>query len=149
MTAIEKCKPTFLKVKVIHRHKIGRTIGFPTANLHINQESEEGFSNGVHCVEVYHKGSMYYGVMNIGVRPTFKEMKPSVSCEVHILDFDQDIYGDSLSVEVVFFIRDEVAFNSKDQIIQQLNHDVGKAGKMFLVKEEFFKKAVLENSLDF
>jgi riboflavin kinase/FMN adenylyltransferase len=149
MTAIENCKPTFFKGKVIHGRKIGRTIGFPTANLQINQEPEEGFLKGVYGVEVYHKGSMYHGVMNIGVRPTFKEMKPIVSCEVYILDFDKDIYGDSLSVEVVFFIRDEVAFKSKDQLIQQLNNDIEKAGKMFLVKEEFFKKAVLENSVDF
>jgi riboflavin kinase/FMN adenylyltransferase len=149
MTAIENCKPTFFKGKVIHGRKIGRTIGFPTANLHINQAQEEGFLKGVYGVKVYHKETMYHGVMNVGVRPTFKEMKPRVSCEVHILDFDQDIYGDSLSVEVLFFIRDEVAFKSKDQLIQQLNNDVEKACKIFLVKEGFSKKAVLEKSVDF
>jgi riboflavin kinase len=147
MIAIENCKPIFIKGEVIHGRKIGRTIGFPTANLHINQEPEEGYSQGIYGVEVYHKGYMYYGVMNIGMRPTFKEMKPSISYEVHILDFDQDIYGDSLSVVVVFFIRDEVAFKSKDQLIQQLNNDVETAVNLFLVKDEFLKKPAVENSV--
>jgi len=132
-TVIENCKPTFFTGRVIHGRKIGRTIGFPTANLQINQELEEGFLKGVYGVKVYHKGFMYQGVMNIGVRPTFKDIKPIVSCEVHILDFGQEIYGDSLSIEVAFFIRDEVAFKSKDQLIQQLNKDVEIADKMFLV----------------
>lgn len=65
-------------------------------------------------------------------------MKPSVSYEVHILDFDQDIYGDSLSVKVIFFIRDEIAFKSKDQLIQQLNYDVEKVDK---IKDDFFQKS--------
>lgn len=130
---VENCKPTFFTGRVIHGRKIGRTIGFPTANLHINQEPEEGFLKGVYGVKVNHKGYMYRGVMNIGVRPTFKDIKSIVSCEVHIFDFNQDIYGDSLSIEVVFFIRDEVAFKSKDQLIQQLNKDVEIADKMFLV----------------
>lgn len=130
---VEICKPTFFTGRVIHGRKIGRTIGFPTANLYINQEPKEGFFKGVYGVKVNHKGYMYQGVMNIGVRPTFKDTNPIVSCEVHIFDFDQDIYGDLLSIEVVFFIRDEVAFKSKDQLVQQLNKDVEIADKMFLV----------------
>lgn len=80
---------------------------------------------------------MYYGVMNIGIRPTFKEVVPSVSYEVHILDFNQEIYGDSLSIKVIFFIRDEIAFKSKYQLIQQLNNDVEKVVK---IRDERFKK---------
>ncbi|MEK6448443.1 riboflavin kinase [Priestia aryabhattai] len=137
MTVPEMCKPIFLKGKVIHGRKIGRAINFPTANLHINQESLTGLSGGVYGVEVYHKGSMYYGVMNIGIRPTFKEIVPSVSYEVHILDFNQEIYGDSLSIKIIFFIRDEIAFKSKYQLIQQLNDDVEKVVK---IRDERFKK---------
>ncbi|WP_284037626.1 riboflavin kinase [Neobacillus sp. 114] len=146
---VENFIPNFFEGRVIHGRKIGRTIGFPTANLHLNQELEKQFLKGVYGVEVYHKGSIYHGVMNIGVRPTFKDIKPSISVEVHILDFKQDIYGDCIGIEVVCFIREEVPFKSKDQLIQQLNKDIEQAWKMCQVRGKFIKKPVLKNNVTY
>ncbi len=69
--------------------------------------------------------------MNIGMRPTFKDEKGALSCEVHILDFNQDIYGKRLMVDILFFIREEQAFNSVDQLVQQLHLDIEYANKRF------------------
>lgn len=113
-----------IKGTVVKGHQIGRTIGFPTVNLAIHTANKEKLKNGVYGVKVYHDEKAYYGVMNIGVRPTFKDGESTISYEVHILDFHKDIYSEQLEVEVLFFIREEKAFQSKDQLIQQINLDV-------------------------
>ena len=69
--------------------------------------------------------------MNIGMRPTFKGEEQSLSFEVHILHFNQNIYGQQLMIDILFFIREEQAFNSVEQLVQQLENDVEKANKQF------------------
>ena len=122
---------TMVKGEVIHGRQIGRTIGFPTANLYFSPNDEPYLPKGVYAVKVQHQNANYNGVMNVGKRPTFKEDDQSVSCEVHILDFNQDIYGEVLSIDVQYFIREEQAFQSVDQLIQQLHRDIEQANRFF------------------
>ena len=109
---------------VVRGTQIGRTIGFPTATLHINNEEKIIPSNGVYAVKV--KGSclgniIYNGMMNIGIRPTVDGQKKVI--EVHILDFDQDIYEQNLTVMVYEYIRGEVKFDGLEALKAQLAKD--------------------------
>jgi riboflavin kinase/FMN adenylyltransferase len=109
---------------VVRGNQIGRTIGFPTANLHINNEEKIIPSNGVYAVKV--KGSclgndVLDGMMNIGIRPTVDGQKKVI--EVHILNFDEDIYEQNLTVLVYEYIRGEVKFDGLDGLKSQLAKD--------------------------
>lgn len=109
---------------VIKGNQIGRTIGFPTANLHINDEEKLLPSNGVYAVKVKGQctnGLLFDGMMNIGVRPTVDGHKKMI--EVNIFHFDQDIYEQTLTVFVYEFIRGEVKFNGLEALKEQLNQD--------------------------
>lgn len=136
MNTLEKRTQTVVEGEVVHGRQIGRTIGFPTANLLVSLENELHLPKGVYGVRVHHEDTYYHGVMNIGMRPTFKDEKGALSCEVHILHFNQDIYGKRLMVDILFFIREEQAFNSVDQLVQQLHLDIEYANKRF----RFFNK---------
>jgi len=109
---------------VVRGNQIGRTIGFPTANLHINNEEKIIPSNGVYAVKVKGKcleDIIYNGMMNIGIRPTVDGQKKVI--EVHILDFDQDIYEQNLTVMVYEYIRGEVKFDGLEALKAQLAKD--------------------------
>jgi riboflavin kinase/FMN adenylyltransferase len=109
---------------VVRGNQIGRTIGFPTANLHINNEEKIIPSNGVYAVKVKGKclgNTIYNGMMNIGIRPTVDGQKKVI--EVHILDFDQDIYEQNLTVMVYEYIRGEVKFDGLEALKAQLAKD--------------------------
>jgi riboflavin kinase len=108
--------------RVIQGRKIGRKIGFPTANLDI--ELDNPLELGVYGVSIYYNQAVYIGLMNVGVRPTFKHEKQQINYEVHILNFDQVIYGKDLTVEVNFFVRKEIAFSNVDQLISSIKEDV-------------------------
>lgn len=113
---------------VVRGNQIGRTIGFPTANLHINDEEKLIPSNGVYAVRV--KGSYFgtkvlEGMMNIGVRPTVDGHKKVI--EVNIFDFDEDIYEQTLTVMVYEYIRGEVKFDGLDALKAQLKEDAKSA----------------------
>jgi len=109
---------------VVRGNQLGRTIGYPTANLHINDEEKLIPSNGVYAVKV--KGICtnhiaIEGMMNIGIRPTVDGQKKVI--EVNIFNFDQDIYEQHLTVMVYEFIRGEVKFNGLDALKEQLHQD--------------------------
>lgn len=109
---------------VVRGNQIGRTIGYPTANLHINNEEKIIPSNGVYAVKVKGKclgNTIYNGMMNIGIRPTVDGQKKVI--EVHILDFDQDIYEQNLTVMVFEYIRGEVKFDGLEALKAQLAKD--------------------------
>jgi riboflavin kinase / FMN adenylyltransferase len=109
---------------VVRGNQIGRTIGFPTANLHINNEEKIIPCNGVYAVKVKGKclgDTIYNGMMNIGIRPTVDGQKKVI--EVHILDFDQDIYEQNLTVMVYEYIRGEVKFDGLEALKAQLAKD--------------------------
>ncbi|CAK6481102.1 riboflavin kinase [Peribacillus castrilensis] len=91
-----------LKGKVIHGEGRGGKIGFPTANIDFTATWLE---TGVYGVRIRFNGQKYFGVMNIGVRPTFHKNSPK-NIEVHILNFNEVIYGISIQVEVLFKNRE-------------------------------------------
>ncbi|MFJ5760640.1 riboflavin kinase [Neobacillus sp. NPDC093182] len=82
MIVIDSYKEMIIKGQVVKGRQVDRKIGFPTANLGVSSNVESFLQRGVYGVNVYHGNFSYNGVMNIGVRPTFKDKRPSVSCEV-------------------------------------------------------------------
>ncbi|NML21947.1 bifunctional riboflavin kinase/FAD synthetase [Pseudoflavitalea sp. G-6-1-2] len=112
----------FFEGKVVEGNKLGRTLGFPTANLQIAQEEKLIPGNGVYAVAVkLQTGEYKTGMMNIGVRPTVDGTKRMI--EVNIFDFDQDIYGTTLRVYVQKYLRGEQKFNGLDALKAQLAID--------------------------
>ncbi|MCM1259467.1 MAG: bifunctional riboflavin kinase/FAD synthetase [Prevotella sp.] len=108
--------------KVIHGNQVGRTLHFPTANLKVEQDFAKLLS-GVYVVYVYLENKKYLGVANFGRNPSFNE-RESMVFETHILDFDGDIYGKHIRVELVYFIRSEIKFPSKEAFVKQLEQDI-------------------------
>jgi len=105
------------------RNRGGRLLGFPTAN--INLQDELSPKTGVYAVTVECQGRQYKGVANIGYSPTFDDHIFTV--EVHILDFDQDIYGEDIRVNFIHRLRAEQKFNGIDELSEQINKDVVQA----------------------
>ena len=114
--------PYMFMGKVIGGYKNGRKIGFPTANIWFESREKIIPAVGVYAVYVYVKGKKYKGMMNIGYRPTFSADK-TLSMEVHIIDFEADIYDQKIQVECMYRIRDEMKFNGVDELIVQLKKD--------------------------
>ena len=103
---------------VVSGNQMGRTIGFPTANMQLYEPLKLVPQNGVYAVEVEVLGQHYRGMCNIGVRPTVDGKARTI--ETHILDFDQDIYGLPLTLRFLRRIRDERRFPSLDALRTQL-----------------------------
>lgn len=103
-------------------YKNGRKIGFPTANIVFENKEKIIPATGVYAVYVYVKGKQYKGMMNIGYRPTFSADN-ALSMEVHIIEFEADIYDQKVKIECMFRIRDELKFNGVDELIAQLKKD--------------------------
>ena len=107
--------------EVIHGKKLGRTLGFPTANLEFDNKVYPDF--GVYGVYVHIEGDdkLYHGVMSIGENPTIKGH--GLSVETHIFDFNRDIYGKIIMIEVLEKISDQIKLNSIDELIEKINVD--------------------------
>lgn len=114
--------PFFFIGEVIHGRKIGKGLGFPTANLKIKDKKKILPPAGIYAVKVYHGKSLYNGMMYVGSRPTIDD-GGSRSIEVHIFDFNQYIYGESLLIEIVDFIRDDEKFDNLDLLKERLKAD--------------------------
>jgi len=106
---------------VVKGKQLGRTIGFPTANISIEEEYKLLPKNGVYIVQTCIEGTDYFGMMNIGTRPTIDGTTQSV--EVFILDFDKEIYNTKLTVSVLKFIREEKKFESFEHLREQIEKD--------------------------
>ena len=106
----------------------GRELGFPTANL--NPHDEVLPPDGVYAVRALMEQGTFGGVVNIGVRPTFKHHFPQRILEVHILDFDGDIYGRDVEVQFLQKLRDEKRFDSVDTLRAQITADLQIARKL-------------------
>ena len=119
--------------KGITGQQLGRTIGVPTANVDIGKLNNP--LRGVFCVKVIIENDeqTYFGVANIGYKPTVKGK--TLNLEVHILNFDQDIYKSRIQVEFMRYLRGEKKFNGVDELKAQINLDVKEA-------EEYFKELV-------
>ena len=113
--------PFMLDGLVIHGDKLGSTIGFPTANLQIEEAYKLIPGIGVYAVKVFFDGHSFNGMMNIGYRPTVDGQNKKI--EVHILDFKQKIYDKKICITFVKKIRDEKKFNSLNELKQQLMID--------------------------
>lgn len=107
---------------VVSGNKLGRTIGFPTANLQLYEPLKLVPGNGVYEVNVLFDGTPYKGICNIGTRPTVSDKGVRV-IEIHILDFDEEIYGLTLTASFVRKIRDEQKFASLDELKKQIEAD--------------------------
>jgi len=107
------------------RNRGGRLLGFPTANITLHDELCP--KNGVYAVAVDCMGEIFQGVANIGYSPTFDDNVFSV--EVHILDFNENIYGQNIRVDFVQRIRDEKKFSNISELSDQIKKDIVKARK--------------------
>ena len=106
--------------KVIDGKKLGRTIGYPTANIEVD-ELKLLPKKGAYIVEVYVKNKFYKGMLSIGTNPTVNGDKLTV--EVYILDFNEDIYGDEITVKFRDFLHEEIKFESLEKLIERLDED--------------------------
>ncbi|MEH7120997.1 riboflavin kinase [Neobacillus vireti] len=118
----------YLEGIVVHGEGRGRKIGFPTANIDF---SASWIETGVYGVRIKINHTDYYGVMNIGVKPTFHKVYEK-SIEVYIIDFNQLIYGAFVQVEVLFKIRDEQKFNNIQELQSQIKKDIEYATSLLL-----------------
>ena len=100
---------------------LGRTINFPTANLLIDSQHKIIPPKGVYLVSIFHHQNQYFGMMNIGTRPTLNGDKQTI--EVHIFEFDKNIYDSTLTINFIEKIRDEKKFESFDALKKQLIKD--------------------------
>jgi riboflavin kinase/FMN adenylyltransferase len=109
--------------KVIHGDKIGRTIGFTTANIQVNYHKKLIPPPGVYAVWAEVKGKRYQGALSISYRPTILE-NGELRVEVYLIDFDEDIYGEEVRLIFVDWIRGDLKFENLEQLIEQINSDV-------------------------
>lgn len=107
--------------EVIHGRKIGRKLGFPTANIKL-QTNYALPPVGVYAAKVKFNGEEHIAAANLGYNPTFRNQK--ISFEVYILDFEGDIYSKSLCVDLIEFVRPERNFKNKEELINQMKQDV-------------------------
>jgi riboflavin kinase/FMN adenylyltransferase len=108
---------------IIEGRKIGRSMGFPTANIRPDYRYKLIPCDGVYAVEVILEGSKLPGMLSIGSNPTVSNDKEKKSIEVHILNFDKDIYGKSISVIFRKWLRNEIKFDSREQLTEQMRLD--------------------------
>lgn len=111
--------------KVVEGKQLGRTIGFPTANVEVYDEKKLIPATGVYVVDAHmpHLDKTYRAMLNIGRRPTVDVADAPISIEAHVIDFDGDLYGKELRIEFLKFIRPEQAFDSLNALIDQLTLD--------------------------
>ena len=109
---------------VVKGRQLGRTIGFPTANVQVSDSYKLIPCNGVYAVKTFVRNKWHKGMMNIGNRPTVDGIGRTQ--EVNILDFDDDIYGETVTVEMIDYIRSEQKFNGIEELKQQILIDRAK-----------------------
>lgn len=118
--------PWFVEGEVIHGRKLGRQLGFPTANIALDASCK--LRHGIYAVTLTVDGRTYGGAANFGRRPTFDDGPPLL--EVFVLDFDGDLYGRMVEVAFIGFIRPEAKFNSVEALVARMNVDVAEARRM-------------------
>lgn len=111
-----------LRGTVIHGNHLGRTIGYPTANIQLQYTEQLIPAVGIYAVYVTHNGTRYRGMLSIGYNPTVSDAH-QLHIEVNILDFDKDIYGDTLEIAFVTYLRNEEKFASLEALKEQLHKD--------------------------
>lgn len=127
--------------RVVHGRKMGRQLGFPTANVDADTVL---LANGVYGVYVVVKGKQYRGIMNVGVKPTFGSTLKK-TFEVHLLDFSDDLYGEFIECQLLFKVREEQKFASIDLLKKQITEDIYRAIEKFKQFEDLFKDGKRKN----
>lgn len=115
--------------KIIDGDKVGRKLGFPTANLYFNGLVLP--PNGVYAAHAEVGGKTFRAAVNIGVRPTMKSSSPQLHVEAHLLDFSGDLYGKEMELTFVEKLRDEQKFSLPEALKQQIAKDVEAAKRLF------------------
>lgn len=113
--------PYSIEGEVVNGEQLGRKMGFPTANIAIREKYKLIPADGVYAVKVDRNGQQLNGMLNIGNRPTFNGQSKTI--EVHIFDFDQQIYGEKLRISFVGQIRKEKKFSDLEELKKQLKKD--------------------------
>ena len=111
----------FFSGDVVHGNNIGKTISFPTANIKVDQPYKLIPKNGVYIVKTIIDNQTTFGMMNIGYNPTFNGKQKSI--EIHFLNFTKNIYHKNLTIEMIMRIRNEIKFNSVEDLKKQLEQD--------------------------
>lgn len=110
-----------VEARVVHGNHLGRTLGFPTANLELLNDKPFLLANGVYAVKTEVDQMVYKGMANAGFRPTLAGK--TLTVEVNLFDFSGDLYGKTLVVSFFDRIRDEKKFDSLEQLVEQIKHD--------------------------
>ncbi len=118
-----------IRGEVVYGNQIGRTIGFPTANIPV-PEQQMIPANGVYAAMVTVEGMQYPGILNIGCRPTV-DNGSHITIEVHLMDFDDNLYGKEITIAVCYFLRHETKFDGLEQLKGQLEKDKQNALQLF------------------
>ncbi len=121
-------RPVSLLGHVVRGDKRGKTLGYPTANIIPSGEILP--PQGVYCVRVFYGKEFYYGLANVGVRPSFHQ-EDHLNVEVHIFDFNKNVYGQEIGVEFLHKIRNELYFPSSQELVAQIKKDEAFARKWF------------------
>ncbi|GAB3920267.1 bifunctional riboflavin kinase/FAD synthetase [Larkinella terrae] len=115
-------RPYSLSGTIVKGQQLGRTIGFPTANIQVDDPVKLVPSNGIYATEVIYKGQKLGGAMSIGTRPTVGGTHRTI--EVYIFDFNQEIYGEHLTVRFIEYLRPELKFEGLATLVDQMQLDV-------------------------
>ena len=107
--------------RIVHGKSIGRTLGFPTANIKVKEEYKLHPKNGVYLIESIINKKQVFGMMNIGIKPTLD--KSSKTIEVNFFEFEGDLYNTKITVSIKQFIRDEIKFDSLELLKSQIQKD--------------------------
>lgn len=122
-------RPYRISGEVIQGDHRGHSLGFPTANLNVWAERAIPRA-GVYICQSIVAGKTYASVTNIGVRPTFESQRNSPRVEAHLLDFDQDLYGQTIELDFIGRLRDEQHFPNPEALIAQVQQDIAQARKI-------------------
>lgn len=114
-------RPYTIRGEVMHGSKKGKELGYPTANIHVDAAYKLIPANGVYAVTIKLAGAEYSGMLNIGDNPTFDDKNWSI--EVHIFEFNKNIYNQTVEISFIERMRDELKFSSVDQLIEQMKDD--------------------------
>jgi len=130
--------PWFITGQVIHGEKRGRELGYPTANIRLDNNC--GLRHGIYAVRVGRERGKprVDGVASFGRRPTFDNGAPLL--EIFLFNFEGDLYGEMLDVAFIGFIREELKFDSADALVHQMNDDSHKARAMLSAEPEVFPR---------
>ena len=123
----ENMFPVILTGEVVHGKALGRTVGMPTANIDVTDKKLLP-ECGVYATRIKVGEEAYLAVTNIGLRPTV-DNEQQVTVEAHVLDFDQDIYGQVVELEVYKFLRPIQKFGSLEEVRNQVKKDIEEAKK--------------------